>query len=552
MNAMKPIIVIGHKNPDTDSICSAICYANLKRKLTGNEYVPCRAGEINNETRYVLERFGVEPPRYVDSLEPKLTDVQYRKVDGISSHISLKRAWEYMRDNNIQTVPVVNNHNQVKGILTLGDVARFYMEDQDANALAEAQTSYRNIVDALGGELIVGDLDSHFTQGKVVVAAANPDVMEDYISEHDLVILGNRYESQLCSIEMKAGCIVVGLGSKVSRTIQKLAKEANCAIIASPLDTYACSKVINQAVPVRHVMRTKGLITFRHDDLVSDVKASVSKKRVRYFPILDSNGSYMGMISQRNLLDMEHQQVVLVDHNEKDQAVDGIRSADVVEVIDHHRIDAVETSNPIYFRNEPLGCTCTIVALLYQENHVEIDPTIAGLLCSAILSDTLMFRSPTCTIIDQQVAKMLAGIAGIDITEHATAMFNAGSRLGDRTPDEIFHMDYTRYTAENKTLAVAQVTSVSQSELDRLKEQMIPYLQNLLPTSELDMLFLMLTNIIEESTELLFVGHGAQDIVRAAFHKDCQPCSVTLPGVVSRKKQMMAPLISAIENAASE
>lgn len=549
---MKPILVIGHKNPDTDSICAAICYANLKQKITGNEYIPGRAGEINNETRYVLDRFGVEVPRYIDSLEPRLTDVQYRQVKGISSHISLKRAWEYMRDSNIQTVPVVNDHNQIKGILTLGDVARFYMEDQDANALAEAQTSYRNIVDALGGELIVGDLDSHFTEGKVVVAAANPDVMEDYISEHDLVILGNRYESQLCSIEMKAGCIVVGLGAKVSRTIQKLAHEANCAIIASPLDTYACSKVINQAVPVRHVMRTKGLITFRHDDLVADVKASVSKKRVRYFPILDSTGSYMGMISQRNLLDLEHQQVVLVDHNEKDQAVDGIRSADVVEVIDHHRIDAVETSNPIYFRNEPLGCTCTIVALLYQEHHVEIEPQIAGLLCSAILSDTLMFRSPTCTLVDQQTAKMLAQIAGIDITEHATAMFNAGSRLGDRTPDEIFHMDYKRFTAEGKSLAVAQVTSVSQSELDGLKEIMIPYLQNLLPTSELDMLFLMLTNIIQQSTELLFVGAGTQEIVQAAFQKECAPNSITLPGVVSRKKQMMIPLISAIESAASE
>lgn len=549
---MKPIIVIGHKNPDTDSICAAICYANLKRKLTGNEYIACRAGHINGETRYVLDCFGVEPPKYIDSLEPKLTDVQYRKVGGISSHISLKRAWEYMRDNNIQTVPVVNEHNQLKGILTLGDVARFYMEDQDANALAEAQTSYRNIVDALGGELIVGDLDSHFTQGKVVVAAANPDVMEDYISEHDMVILGNRYESQLCSIEMKADCIVIGLGSKVSRTIQKLAREANCAIIASPLDTYACSKVINQAVPVRHVMRTKGLITFRHDDLVADVKAAVSKKRVRYFPILDNSGSYMGMISQRNLLDMEHQQVVLVDHNEKDQAVDGIRSADVVEVIDHHRIDAVETSNPIYFRNEPLGCTCTIIALLYQENKVEIEPTIAGLLCSAILSDTLMFRSPTCTMIDQQVARMLAGIAGIDISEHATAMFNAGSRLGDRTPDEIFHMDYKRYTADDKALAVAQVTSVSQSELNKLGEQMIPYLQNLLPTSGLDMLFLMLTNIIDESTELLYVGQGAEEVVRAAFQRDCGPNSVQLPGVVSRKKQMMSPLITAIENMASE
>ncbi|HIS52703.1 MAG TPA: putative manganese-dependent inorganic diphosphatase [Candidatus Onthomonas avicola] len=550
MTPTKPVIVIGHKNPDTDSICAAICYAKLKEKLTGNEYVPCRAGQVNGETKYVLERFGVEAPRLVDSLEPRLYDVQYRQVGGISPHLSLKRAWEYMRDNNIQTIPVLEEHNQLRGILTLGDVARFYMEDQDANALAEAKTSYRNIVDALSGEMVVGDIDSHFTQGKVVVAAANPDVMEDYIAEHDMVILGNRYESQLCSIEMKAGCIIVGLGSKVSRTICKLAAEANCAIIASPLDTYACSKVINQAVPVRHVMRTKGLITFRYDDLVSDVKAAVSKKRVRYFPILDSSGAYMGLISQRNLLDMEHQQVILVDHNEKDQAVDGIRSAEVVEVIDHHRIDAVETSNPIYFRNQPLGCTCTIVALMYQENQVEIDATTAGLLCSAILSDTLMFRSPTCTIIDQQVAKMLAAIAGIDITEHATAMFNAGSRLGDRSPDEIFHMDYKPYSAAGKSLAVAQVASVSQSELHRLRELMIPYLKNLLPNSGLDMLFLMLTNIIDETTELLFVGAGTEEIVRAAFHRDCEANSVVLPGVVSRKKQMMSPLIGAIENAA--
>ncbi len=549
---MKPVIVIGHKNPDTDSICSAICYANLKRKLTGNEYIPCRAGEINSETRYVLERFNVDAPKLLDSLEPRLYDVQYRKVPGISSHTSLKRAWECMRDHSIQTIPVLNNHNQLKGILTLGDVARFYMEDQDAHALAEAQTSYRNIVDTLDGELIVGDMEEHFTEGKVVVAAANPDVMEDYISEHDMVILGNRYESQLCSIEMKAGCIIVGLGAPVSRTIRKLAKEANCAVVASPLDTYACSKLINQSVPVRHIMRTKSLITFRLDDLVSDVKAIVSKLRIRYFPILDTDGNYVGLISQRNLLDLERQQVVLVDHNEKDQAVDGIRSAEVVEVIDHHRIDAVETPNPIYFRNQPLGCTATIIALMYQENQVEIEPHIAGLLCSAILSDTLMFRSPTCTAIDQQTAQMLAKIAGIDINEHATAMFNAGSQLGDRTPDEIFHMDYKRFTAEDKAFAIAQVASVSQPELDHLKDEMIVYLKQLLPTSGLDMLFLMLTNIINESTDLLFVGQDSAEIVADAFHCKCQENHVHLSGVVSRKKQMMGPIVSAIERAAND
>ena len=544
---MKPVIVIGHKNPDSDSICSAICYANLKRKLTGRDYIACRAGEINNETKYILETFHVEAPQLVKTLEPTLADVQYREIEGISSHLSLRRAWEYMRDNDVPTVPVVTPQGQLKGILTLGDIARFYMEDQDATALAEAGTRYRNIVETLQGEMVVGDPEDHFTKGKVVVAAANPDVMEDYISEHDMVILGNRYESQLSSIEMKAGCIIVCLGSKVSRTIQKLAQDAGCCVVGSPLDTYACSKLINQAVPVRHVMRTHGVITFHSDDLVSEVKANVSKLRVRYFPILDDEGCYMGMISQRNLLDIERQQVILVDHNEKDQAVDGIRAAEVVEVIDHHRIDSVETMNPIYFRNQPLGCTATIITLMYQENGIAIEPQIAGLLCSAILSDTLMFRSPTCTPTDERIARMLAAIAGIDVEAHATAMFNAGSRLGDRTPDEIFHIDCKRFKAEAKSLAVAQVTSVSREELSRLKDRMLPYMEGLLPNAGMDMLFLMLTNIIDESTELLFVGQGARQVVQEAFGVEVGPNSAVLPGVVSRKKQMMGPLITAID-----
>lgn len=544
---MKPVFVIGHRNPDTDSICSAICYAELKHTLTEKEYIPCRAGDVSAETQYVLDSFGVEAPRCLDSLHPRLSDVQFRDVAGISAQISLRRAWQYMSDKGIQTIAVVDEDNNLQGILTFSDIARFYMEDQDAEALAAAQTSYRNLVDVLNGELIVGDPDDHFTQGKVVVAAANPDVMEDYIGEHDMVILGNRYESQLCSIEMKAGCIIIGLGAKVSRTIRKLAEEANCTIIATPLDTYTCSKVINQAVPVRHIMRTNGLVTFRRNDLVADVKATVSKKRIRYYPILDESGKYVGMISQRNLLDMEKQEVILVDHNEKDQAVDGIRAAQITEIIDHHRIDAVETNSPIYFRNQPLGCTATIIAQMYEENRVDISPVIAGLLCSAILSDTLMFRSPTCTPSDRQTAEKLAQIAGIDIQTHAVAMFRAGSQLVNRSTDELFHMDYKYYQVKDKRIAVSQVTSVNQGELAALAPRMLSYMQSCLPTSGLAMLFAMLTNIVDETTELLFVGQDTSALVRMAFRKDCGPHSVLLPGVVSRKKQLVSPLLAALE-----
>lgn len=545
---MKPVYVIGHKNPDTDSICSAICYANLKRILTGREHTPCRAGEINTETSYVLEHFHVPVPRLLTSLHPRLSDVQYRNVAGINAQMSLRRAWQYMNEHSIQTIPVVDENNYLLGLLTLSDIARFYMEDQDANALAEARTSYHNLVDVLSGDLVVGDLTDHVTEGQVIVAAANPDVMEDYIHEHDLVILGNRYESQLCSIEMKAGCIIIGLGSKVSRTIQKLARESGCSIIATPLDTYTCSKVINQAVPVSHVMRTNNLVTFLYNDLVADVKATVSKKRIRYYPILDESGKYMGMISQRNLLDVEKQEVILVDHNEKDQAVDGIRSARITEIVDHHRIDAVETSGPIYFRNQPLGCTATIIAQMYQENMVEIEPHIAGLLCSAILSDTLLFRSPTCTPFDKHIAETLAKTAGIDLKAHALAMFRAGSQLSDRSMEEIFHTDYKYYQSRGRRMAVSQVTSVNREELDELKPKMLTYMENCLPNSGLAMLFLMMTDIIDETTELLFVGPRARELVLSAFHQeDCGKNSIVLHGVVSRKKQIVLPLLSVLD-----
>jgi len=545
---MKSTIVIGHKNPDTDSICSAICYADLKHKLTGEEYIPCRAGELNSETEYILKTFKVEAPKLIESLEPRVSDVQFREIDGIEPRVSLKNAWEHMRDHNIQTVPILTKRRKIKGIVTLGDQARFYMEDQDARVLSRAKTPYSNIAETLQGEVVVGDPDDCFSRGKVVVAAANPDVMEDFIDENDMVILGNRYESQLCAIEMNAGCIIVCLGAKVSKTITKIASEKGCTVIVTPLDTYTVAKLINQAIPVGYIMRKDSIITFGVDDLVTDVKTAVSKLRIRYFPILDNDDRYVGMISQRNLLDIDRQKVILVDHNEKGQAVDGIRSAEVIEVIDHHRIDSVETMNPIYFRNQPLGCTATIITMMYRENAVEIEPKNAALLCSAILSDTLMFRSPTCTPLDEAAARDLASIAGIDVEEHAMAMFNAGSKLSKKSPDEIFHLDCKSFRAEPFAITVSQVTSVSRKELKKVKEKLLPYMESLLPNSGADMLFLMLTNIIDESTELLFVGQGAKGYVESAFDREATASSVELPGVVSRKKQVIPPLMTTLQD----
>ena len=305
--------------------------------------------------------------------------------------------------------------------------------------------------------------------------------------------------------------------------------------------------MINQAVPVQHIMKRSGLITFRPDDLVEDVKKTVAKKRIRYYPILDDNGKYIGMVSQRNLLDIEKQEVILVDHNERDQAVDGIQAAQVTEIIDHHRIGALETAGPIYFRNQPLGCTATIVAQLYRENGVEISRQAAGLLCSAILSDTLMFRSPTCTPIDRRIAEEMAQIAGVDIQSHAVTMFREGSQLVNRSMDEIFHMDYKYYQVRGRRITVSQITSVNQEELDAIRTPMLDYMRSCLPSSGLVMLFAMLTNIIDETTELIYVGNGAASLVHAAFQTDNGSDSVVLPGVVSRKKQLILPLLAALE-----
>ena len=542
----KPVIVIGHRNPDTDSICSAIAYANLKRIITGKPYVARAAGHPNEETRYVLQRFGVEQPEYLATVEPLVRDVELQRIEGIPAELSLKDAWNLMKEGGVVTLPILQDQ-KLEGLITIGDIARSYMEEHDSCTISTANTPYRNILGTLDGTMVVGDEDAYFDQGKVVIAAANPDVMEEYIDEHDMVILGNRYESQLCAIEMKAGCIVVCLGSPVSRTIQKLAKQAGCTIICTPYDTYTVARLINQSIPVRYFMKKDQLITFHLDDYVEEIRTVMAKKRHRNFPILDKKGNYVGMIGRRNLLDMQRKQVILVDHNEKNQAVSGIETADILEIIDHHRLGSIETINPVFFRNQPLGCTATIVYQMYRENQVEVDVTTASLLLSAILSDTLMYSSPTCTAVDRQAATELSQIAGIAVEELAESMFRAGSDLSQKTEEEIFYQDYKRFTAQDLSLGVGQVSSMSKEELQKLKGRLLPYMERSLKTSGSSILLFMLTNIADESTDLLFVGAGASEIVEEAFGVKPEPHSVRLPGVVSRKKQMIPSILRGIQ-----
>jgi len=540
------VYVIGHKNPDTDSICSAIAYAGLKNKIDDNyKYIPSRAGQINEETQFVLNYFNVPLPEYINTIGTQVRDIEIRYTEGVDRRISLKRAWLLMKKLGVVTLPVTK-HDRLEGVITTEDIAKAYMDVIDSKILSTAHTAYANIVDTLDGEQVCGNKSEYFTEGKVVIAAGNPETMEDYIEKGDLVILGNRYEMQLCAIEMNAGCIVVCEGTEVSTTIKKIADDHNCAVIKSPHDTYTVARLINQSMPISYFMSRENIIKFKMDDFVDDIRGVMAKKRYRDFPIENKKGKYIGMISRRNLLNADKKKVILVDHNEKTQAVDGLDNAQILEIIDHHRIGSIETNGPVYFRNQPLGCTATIVYMMYGENNAEVDKVTAGLLLSAILSDTLMFRSPTCTEIDRMVAEKLAKIAEIDIEKYATEMFTAGSNLKGKTPEEIFYQDYKNFVIGGQNVGIGQINSLSGEELSAIKEKLMDYLDKTYKTHNINMIFFMLTNIMEESTEVLYVGSGADMILKEAFNIDPESEEIVLEKVVSRKKQFVPALASAM------
>ena len=550
---LKKTLVLGHRNPDTDSICSAICYAGFKHQLTGENYEPCRAGNVNPETQYVLDYFKLKAPRLVENVKTQVKDIEIRKTKGVSRGISLKNAWGLMQENNVVTLPCVTEEGLLEGVITIGDITKSYMNLYDSSIISKACTKYANILDTLEGSMVVGDSEAYFDRGKVLIAAANPDLMENYIEKHDLVILGNRYESQLCAIEMEAGCIIVCEGAGVSLTIRKLAQERGCAVITTPYDTYTTARLINQSMPISYFMTKENIIEFSEEDYLDDIREIMASKRHRDFPILDSDGKYIGMISRRNLLGAKGKSIILVDHNEKSQAVEGMESADIREIIDHHRLGTVETMSPVFFRNQPLGCTATIIYQMYQENHMEIDKTTAGLLCSAIISDTLLFRSPTCTPIDKAAGLALAQIAGLDIEKYAIDMFSAGSNLKGKSDGDIFYQDFKRFTVGNSVFGIGQITSLNAVELKDLRTRMSAYTEK--EQHEIDMMFFMLTNILTESTDLICTGQGAEQLIANAFHvkdEDMENVSgqtgiVKLPGVVSRKKQLAPQIMMALQ-----
>ena len=546
--AAHKVVVIGHRNPDTDSICSAIAYAELKNKTSDLVCEPRRAGKMNQETEFVLKKFGVKPPRMCTDVNPKIRDVDYREMPGIPGSTSLRKAWEIMRDKQIDTLPVTSADNELEGVITVKDIATANMDVFDTGILAKSQTTYRNILETLGGTMVVGREDDVCTTGHIRIGTATPEMLENTVKKGDIVILTNRYESQLCAIEKEASLLIICNGSKVGRTIQRIAEEMGVAIMSAPVDTYAAGKLISQCAPISYYMTRSDIMKFTLVTPVADVTRVMAKVRHRYFPILDEDGKYCGMVSRRNIINLRKRRIILVDHNEATQAVEGFDQAEILEIIDHHRIGSLETSGPVYFRNQPVGCTATIITQMYDENGMEIPPQIAGLLLAAILSDTLVFRSPTCTPLDEALAKRLAKIAGVDIDEFASEMFEAGEKLDGKTAEEVFLQDFKVFMCGDIRFGVAQGSYMTRKNLLAAEALLQPYLEEARNKQNVEDIYMLLTDVPKEESVVISDGRYASEVLSDGF--ETQPAedgSFTLPGVVSRKKQFIPALMTAYQ-----
>ena len=545
MKKQERIFVIGHKNPDTDSICSAIAYADIKNRTTQSKrYIPKRAGQINEETRYVLNRFGVQPPAYLGNIGTQVKDMDIRLSPQADKNMSLKNTWDLMQENGIVSLPIRDKEGCLEGLVTIGDIAKTYMDTTDSYLLSNARTQYQRIAETVGGEVVEGNGHGYFVKGRVLVGTANPKMMESYIEENDMIIMGDREEDHLQAISQNVSCIIVGLNIVVSEKVVKLAHEKNIVIIRSPYDTFNIARLINQSIPVSYVMKRDNMVTFNTEDFTDDIQDVMVKNRHRAFPVINPHGKCIGTISRRNFLDMHKKKVVLVDHNEVDQAVDNIEKAEILEIIDHHKLGTLQTMTPVAFRNEPVGCTGTILYEIYGEQRLEIPEKIAGLLCAAIISDTLMFRSPTCTPLDKSVAEALTVIAEVDIETYAKNMFQAGSNFSGKTTEEIFYQDFKIFHTDDCDFGVAQISAMSREELDKVAEQIRPFMVQVLAEKKIDMVYVMLTDILEESSKIIFDGENAGKILGAAFRKEERSAGILLEGIVSRKKQFIPTLMN--------
>lgn len=539
------VYVSGHRNPDTDSICSAIAYSYLLNATNKYNAIPVRLGEINRETEYVLKRFGVEHPVLLKTVKQKVEDLNYDKVTVFSKDLTLKTAWFLLKQQNLKSAPILDEHGQLLGLLSTSNIIEGYMDQWDSEVLKKAKTPVENVIDTLEANVIYLNNALKVIEGDIHIAAMSGSEAKKRIHENDIVIVGGDRSDDLEElISVKPSLIVLTGSLTADENVVKKCEEQGISIISTPFNTYQTSQQIVQAIPVEYVMIKGDIKTFSTDDTLDYMKEVMSETRYRGYPVIDLNNRCVGSISRFALLKGLRKKVILVDHNERGQSIPGIEEADILEIVDHHRVADIQTVGPLLFRGEPLGSTATIVTKMFDELDVEMPSHIAGLLLGAVVSDTLLFKSPTCTPVDTKIAKKLAKIAGVDIQEFAMEMFKAGTSLVGKTVDEIFNQDFKKFSFDNLQVGVAQVNSMDIEGFLPYKKDMLDYMNKFAEDNNLEFTLLLLTDIINANSEI-FVGGPRPELVEKAFNVQLTECQGTLVGVISRKKQVV-PAITAV------
>ncbi len=539
------IYITGHKNPDTDSICSAIAYAELKRRHA-MDALPVRIGDINRETEFVLKYFGVDVPEYKETVRTQVSDLNMDIINPVSEDISIKAAWSIMQKNNIKVLPVADINSKLLGIITLSDITSSYLDALENNILSASNTPLRNITDTLNARLICGNEDEFRAAGKVVIAAMIPEDMEPFVEKGDIVIIGNRKDSQLKAISIGVSCLILTCGGQIDQEVLDYAQETGCIVLETYYDTFTTARLINQSIPVSYIMTRKQLVLFNIHDYIDNIKEKMLKTRYRSYPVVDDEGRIKGFISRYHLISQRRKKIILVDHNEKAQTIDGIEQADILEIIDHHRIGDIQTSYPIYFKNDAVGSTSTLIANMYFENGLNPSKKIAGILCAAIISDTMKFKSPTSTYADELAAQKLAKIADINIEEFSTALFKASASLEGMSPQTILDYDFKDFILNKYKIGVGQINSSDSEAFRKVKDSLLRHMKTVQENKGYSLILLMVTDIINEGSEILYAGDNA-GLVEKAFNIKNGESSAFLGGVVSRKKQVIPMLSRAIQ-----
>lgn len=533
-----PVYIVGHKNPDTDSICAAIAYANLKKKL-GFEVFACRAGEINRETEFVLDYFGVDNPLLLKDLHCRVKDL-LNDSDGIviGRDIPILEAWTTMRSKGVKTLPVVDEHNHLLGLVTAGDLAEKYLTDLGERSLIKMQVSVKNILKTLNGTLVCGKGDGEFS-GEIVIWSGTK---EEQQCIGGFAVIGTDPDEQQAAVNSGAACLIAAGGAMLGEELLTEVRKRGQTLISVPMDKFTAARIILTSIPVESIMLTKNLLVFNDDDLLDEAKKIMLETRFRNYPVVDDQNRVLGAISRYHLLGFSRKKVILVDHNELSQAVKGAEEAQIIEVVDHHRVGGVQTGEPILFRNEPVGSTCTLIAKAYFEHGVELPKNIAGILCAGILSDTVMFKSPTCTPVDRDIAGRMAKIAGIDLEEFGIQMLKKGSSMSGRTPEQVLSTDYKEFEVGKVRIGIGQVNTMGFDDVAVLKSELLDEMEVLRRNSGMDFVLLMVTDLLSEGTELLVRGDNP-NLIGDAFQLEINDNELYLPNVLSRKKQVVPPLM---------